>query len=99
MTNEGCPSIPSGNRNRWLFIASILVGGVAGGAVRVAVGHGPMADASGFFAMCAAMFPFARRSRLWHRLPTWRYWAAAAGGAVFAGGLRWLFDALAASAR
>jgi hypothetical protein len=76
-----------GDQEALLYILQIAVGAAAWVLIASLTTHQLLGETLGFFGMWAAMFPFARRT--WAaKLPVWRYWAAAATGAVVGAGLR-----------
>jgi hypothetical protein len=76
-----------GDQEAVLFIVQIAVGAVAWILMASLTEHRLLGETLGSVGMWAAVFPFARRT--WAAsVPVWRYWAAAATGAVLAEGLR-----------
>ncbi|HEY7290780.1 MAG TPA: hypothetical protein VH583_13165 [Vicinamibacterales bacterium] len=76
-----------GDHQRQFYILQILVGGTAFGLCAALIPNRIAGESAGFFAMCMAGFPFARRT--WARHLTFtRYVSMAAFGTILGAAIR-----------
>lgn len=87
MADVRTPVRAEGEQEALLFIFQIVAGAGAWLLVASLVPHRLLGELLGFLALCAAQFPFARRT--WAaEIPAGRYWKAVAIGTAFAAGSR-----------